>query len=379
MNVVIAHNYYRSSIPSGENVVVDREVTLLQEAGIDCSLFKKSNDALDKSSLFKKLAVAWRMAGSASHKHELKNELEKFGPAGILHAHNVMPLFGYDLFEAAKELGYQTIQTLHNYQLIACSKGFYSKTGIKEPQNPLEVQALSRVNAQSRGVIDYFYQRAYQKVWRDNKIQSIDKFICLTEFQKKLMIQSGLPENKLFVKPNFLPDNGLFKETAPAGGYAIFVGRLAEEKGVLALTEAWKKLSIPLYVVGSGPLGAQLPKATHIHYLGQQSQADLLSLISRSRFLVMNSTWYEPFGLVAIEALSVGVPCLLPKLAALPEFVQEGRTGYCFEAANMTDLAEKAGQLWGQAVNMRADCRADYLARFTPQINLQRLLQIYQA
>ncbi|MDF2940649.1 MAG: glycosyltransferase [Gammaproteobacteria bacterium] len=368
MKVVIAHNFYRSLVPSGENTVVNRETELLKGSGVECFSLSTSNDKLDQASFVGKLKVAFQMAGSRAHKNKLKIELSQFGNPGILHAHNLMPMFGYDLFEAAKELGYQTVQTLHHYQLIA-----------EKPQNNLDDNEVKRLNTQSRGLLDFFYKKAYRNFWQENKIQFIDKFICLTEFQKQLMLKAGLPSHKLFVKPNFLPDPQLFTDNHQPGDYAIFVGRLSEEKGIVALTQAWQKLSIPLYVVGSGPLASELPKASHIHYLGPKSHDEVMQLIARARFLVMNSTCYETFGLSLIEALACGVPCLVPNRGAFPELIQDAKLGYVFEPENMQDMQEKAVKLWGQAVNMKADCRVEYLDKYSAQINLDRLLSIYQA
>jgi glycosyltransferase involved in cell wall biosynthesis len=330
--------------------------------------FSKSNDELDKASFYKKLQTAWQMAGSSAHKQKLREELARLGSPGILHAHNVLPIFTYDLFEAAKQLGYQTVQTLHHHQLLA-----------NKPQNGFKEHELKHLNTQRRGLLGYFYKRAYHKFWQANSIRFIDKFICLTEFQKQLMIRAGFPANKLFVKANFLPDPKLYQENALAGDYAIFVGRLSEEKGISALTQAWQNLSIPLYVVGSGPLASRLPQSPNIHYLGQKPHAELMQLIAKARFLVMNSTCYETFGLSIIEALSCGVPCLVPNIAALPELVQAGNLGGVFESENMQDMQEKAMELWGRAVNMKANCRAEYLVKYTAKTNLDRLMQIYQA
>src|SRR5581483_9389602 len=67
----------------------------------------------------------------------------------------------------------------------------------------------------------------------------------------------GIPADKLRVKPNFVaPDP---QPGAGNGNYAIFAGRLSEEKGLDTLLAAWKQLTgIPLEIVGDGPLLAPL-------------------------------------------------------------------------------------------------------------------------
>ena len=63
----------------------------------------------------------------------------------------------------------------------------------------------------------------------------VDCYIALTEFARQKMISGGLPAERMRVKPNFvLPDPGA---KSGSGDYALFVGRLVNSKGVLAMLE----------------------------------------------------------------------------------------------------------------------------------------------
>ena len=75
----------------------------------------------------------------------------------------------------------------------------------------------------------------------------VNVYIALSEFARGKFIDGGLPPESITVKPNFLgSDPGMGKGE---GAYALFVGRLGEEKGVRLLAEAWCRLSgIPLIV-----------------------------------------------------------------------------------------------------------------------------------
>ena len=75
-----------------------------------------------------------------------------------------------------------------------------------------------------------------------------------------------------------MPDYGIFNDKC--GKYAVIVGRLSTEKGILPLCKAWDKVGIPLYVVGDGPLRDKLPKSKNITYFGQLSQQETLKIIS---------------------------------------------------------------------------------------------------
>jgi len=368
MSVIICHNWYRSSSPSGENVVVAREMELLRQHNICHQECMRYNDKLEQASIVKKIFTALGMSGSIKIQNKLKQELAKFSGYKIFHAHNVLPMFSYDVFAVAKELGFTTIQTLHNYNLIASHKHCYT-------QNTFEPDQLRKMNPFNRGALEFFFERAYKRVWRENRLEYIDKFICLTEFQRDLFIQCGMPQEKLFIKPNFVSDKQ--QMLTSEGEYAIFVGRLSNEKGILQLCEAWQKLDIPLYILGSGHLLGKLPIAKNIHYLDQVDHDELIKMLARARFLIMNSVWYEVLPLVLIEALSCGIPCLVPKLGAMPEIIKNGKLGYTFEPQNMNELIEKAQLLWNNAFTMKLACRKEYENKYTPERNIKLLLAIY--
>ena len=125
------------------------------------------------------------------------------------------------------------------------------------------------------------------------------------------------------------------------GEYALFVGRLAPEKGVLEMLQAWQRLShIPLVVVGDGPLRDQVSQtvrqsgSAHVRLLGQLSADDTRAQMKNARFLVFPSRWYEPFGMTLLEAAACGVPAVAARIGGVPELVVEGQTGLLFDPQN---------------------------------------------
>ncbi len=91
--------------------------------------------------------------------------------------------------------------------------------------------------------------------WREK----IDAFISLTEFAKSKFVEQGISNHKIFVKHPFVyPDPKVDRHERC---YALFVGRLVPEKGILQIVEAWQKwgLEIPLKVVGEGYASSPIP------------------------------------------------------------------------------------------------------------------------
>jgi glycosyltransferase involved in cell wall biosynthesis len=123
---------------------------------------------------------------------------------------------------------------------------------------------------------------------------------------------------------------------AAPGSYALYVGRLAPEKGVERLLEWSRGLPLELVVAGGGPPGflAHLrsmagPNTT---FTGPVSGSALIDLYARCRYLAFLPD-AEEFGLVALEAMAAAKPVLASRQGALPDLVRDGQTGFLVESA----------------------------------------------
>ena len=86
-------------------------------------------------------------------------------------------------------------------------------------------------------------------------VDKVSGFICLTEFFSIKMREAGVPESKLFVRPNFVDAPAFPADQKTADNYALFMGRLSPEKGCWTLIRAFEQLPhVQLKIVGTGPL-----------------------------------------------------------------------------------------------------------------------------
>jgi glycosyltransferase involved in cell wall biosynthesis len=216
--------------------------------------------------------------------------------------------------------------------------------------------------------------------WRNK----VDAYIALTEFARDKFIKGGLPAHKVFLKPNIVssdpgPNQG-------KGNFALFVGRLSEEKGVSTLLSAWKLLSFPLKIAGDGPMRGELlqslkdPDLHAIEYLGALSHAEVISLMKQARVLIFPSEWYEGFPMTIAEAFACGVPVIASRLGAMAEIIRDGETGYLFMPGDYKEIAEKVKRLWNKPAEMLRlgkNARIEYEQKYTPEKNYQLLMNIY--
>ena len=209
--------------------------------------------------------------------------------------------------------------------------------------------------------------------------------MAVSNYVKQELIAGGFPEDKISIKPNFIPDTG---EGAKDGNYAIYVGRLTVEKGLPSLLAAWQKRNspIPLRIIGDGPLQPLVEDYAHrnanIEYLGRLDLSLVLEHIGRAICLVFPSEWPEPFGRAIIEAYSKGVPVVAAATAPIRDMIQNGHTGILFQPGDGDECLEQIISLASDKIRltgMQNNARHRYLAEYTEESNYQRLMQILHA
>jgi glycosyltransferase involved in cell wall biosynthesis len=122
--------------------------------------------------------------------------------------------------------------------------------------------------------------------------------------------------------------------------HILYLGRLAPEKGVDVILKALKylrDLPVTLTIIGTGPwenkikkLATELDICTKLSFEGTLSWDEVESKMYLNDIAVVPSR-YEPFGLVALEAMAHGLPVIASRVDGLKEIVQEGIDGFFFE------------------------------------------------
>jgi glycosyltransferase involved in cell wall biosynthesis len=168
------------------------------------------------------------------------------------------------------------------------------------------------------------------------------------------------------------------------GDYFLFCGRVTEEKGVKTLVHAFQGKKAHLKIAGTGPLTASLKEdaGANVEFLGFLSGDALAEAIRKSSFVVVPSEWEENNPLSVIEAYSYGKPVIGSRIGGIPEIIEEGHTGFTFEAFNPEDLSrviDKASAL-SDEVYAEISIAAKNFARrnFNKQNYCDKLMNIYQ-
>lgn len=332
MRVLVVHNRYRSEQPSGENNVVDAEVKLLHHGGVKVGRFERQSDDIASMSLPRKALVPLQVPWNRSARAELATRLRVERP-DVVHVHNTFPLLSPSVLAACADARVPVVATLHNYGLV-CPPGTLYRDGhvCTDCVGRAPVPAVR--HGCYRGSAVATLPMAVNLVANRHRWRTgVTRFFCISGAQRRLLVDAGLPADRLTVKHNFVTDPGVRR--TGAGEHVLFLGRLTEEKGVSLLMAAWHRLGgslgLPLVIAGTGPLSDEVAAwasgRDDVSYVGLQSSAECRDLAARAAVMVAPSAWLEAFGLVVVEAMAAGVPTVAPAHGAFEELISDGVTG----------------------------------------------------
>ncbi|QIB42833.1 glycosyltransferase family 4 protein [Streptomyces aureoverticillatus] len=390
MHVLVVHNRYSSAQPSGENRVVDEEVGLLRAAGHRVDLFERRSDDIAAKSLLGKVAVPLLVPWNPAVRSELAARLRAERP-DVVHVHNVFPLLSPAVLAACADAGVPVVATLHNYTQV-CPPGTLHRDGRRCTECVGSAMALPAVRhgcyRDSR--LATVPLAVSMTVNRRRWWSGVERFFCISAAQRDVLVRSGMPAERLAVKHNFVPDPGARREGE--GEHLLFLGRLAEGKGMRLLMTAWDQVAadggvgVPLVIAGAGPLEREVTAwaagRDDVRYVGLYDPEECRKAVARAVAVVAPSTVMETFGLVVAEAMAAGVPAVAADHGAFVELVEDGVTGLLHQPGDAASLASRIRRIaadqdrnreMGQAARRR------YEQGFSPAVGLERLEEGYRS
>jgi len=223
--------------------------------------------------------------------------------------------------------------------------------------------------------------------WVGTYQQKVQAFIALSLFSHNIFIQAGLPPERVWVKPNFVPEQNIGE--ADRSPDMLYVGEISRMKGVHILLNAWQTMALPTYrltLIGEGPDRRELQEKyaamKNIIWLGQVAHGQVLETMAASRWLVLPSLCFENFPMVLLEAWSVGTPVIAPNHGAFPDIISVGENGFLFTPGDphalreaLRNVASIDSRTWkGMSSWARRKCRSTYAAKE----NYRQLISIYR-
>src|SRR5664279_1547659 len=225
---MVVHSFYRSEDPSGENSVVHDEIESLPTAGVDVVQFTlHSDDEAARSPLQSALSIA-EVAVHDKHFTPMLERAKRSQP-DVIHVHNTFPWIGGAPYRVSRALGIPVVRTIHNFR-DKCISATHYRDGVECFDCVRSGSPLSGVRHRCyRNSTPYSVGAALIQVRTTRRKGVSPRYLALSQYQKDILVSSGMNEDEILVKPNFVSDRGFVE---PQGSDVLYMGRLSREKGV---------------------------------------------------------------------------------------------------------------------------------------------------
>lgn len=271
----------------------------------------------------------------------LKKVITEYAP-DVVHIHNIGHASPSILFALKKT---PTILTIHGPEafikslIVLCFPASDFKHGIR-----------TKKDLCVKGTLRYMYHRYINGPLYFLGFRNIKTVTTPSHYMQELVANDGHPNI-------ILPNGTLLFEYHPLtneqlNNSIVYAGRLESYKGIDYLIRAFALVTkkfpeSQLHIAGSGVikndlarLAEELSVAHSVNFLGHLERNELQNLYAQSVVVVMPSTWIEAFGLVGIEAMSVGRPVVASNVGGIPDWLIDGKTGYLVPPANAEAIAD---------------------------------------
>lgn len=346
MKVLLVHNDYGKY--SGEEAVVDKMAGMLPPIGYEVAQLRMTT-ADARESLMGKIRGFVSGIYCPGGVKAMREAIRRESP-DVVNVHNLYPFISPAALKECRKAGVPVVMTVHNFRIM-CPTGLFMRDN-----RPCEM-CLERGNEwgcvkynceHSRlKSIGYAARNAVARTGRYYR-DCVDMFACITDFQRRKLIQAGFPPEKIVVIPNSMDVPPL--TDCEAGNYVAYSGRISREKGVDMIIEAARRHpDIPFKLAGAvrdTDLVADLP--SNVELTGYLSGEKLRDFYANARFFVMASRWYEGFPMTILEAARFAKPMVAPDHGGFTEIIGRGddAIGILVSPGNSISLSNAVYELW---------------------------------
>jgi glycosyltransferase involved in cell wall biosynthesis len=266
--------------------------------------------------------------------------LKEFHP-DVVHIHTIGHASPSILFALNN---YPTVLTIHGPEGYTKSLIMYCLPVTDFKDGEYDINNLRLV-----GKLRYFYYRYINYYIYRLGLRNVDAFITLSNYMKSLMDQEGL-ESKYI--PNGIT---LFDYKPLEEGFIpnilMYAGRIEKYKGLDYLIRAMPLIiarfpGMKLYIAGEGSCKKELEELCEklqlqgsVTFFGHVDRNGIQKLYESSSVVVVPSTWPEAFGLIGVEAMSVGRPVVAADVGGISDWLIDGQNGFLVPPKDSRALA----------------------------------------
>lgn len=377
MKILQAHNYYQQA--GGEDTVVAQEKALLESNGHEVFTYYKNNDIISSIKGVQKIGLLKETTWSRKTYEEV-NTILKQDKIDLCHVHNTLPLISPSIYYACKDNNVPVVQTLHNYRLI-CTNGLLMRDGriCEDCLGRSAYGAISKKCYRNSAIQTYVVARMLQKNKRMGTWSNqVDAYLCLTELARQKFIEHGLPEDKLYVKPNFI-DNRTVLSTHKEN-FLVYAGRVMENKGARLILELAKKTKHSIKIIGDGDMIEEFNGIPNVELLGRRTHDETIRVLSKAKAILFPTMLYEGMPMTIIEGFSLKTPIIATNIGASKSMIKNEVTGLLFKMGDYDDFYNKVEVCFTQPKLIQdivSNAFNEYKMHFTAESNYKMIMEVY--
>ena len=380
------HEVVPFSVRSKKNVKSEYEKYFVDPIGDDESIYYKEYKKTPRviAQLLK------RSFYDIDVKNSLKKLIEKEKP-DLIYCMCYINKLSPSVIDAAKECNVKIVVRLSEYGLMCPNYSFLRNGDICEKCATEGLQHCVKnkcVQGSTMASLVRALSMQYHKMI--HIYDHVDAFITPSLFLKKKLQEYKVLKSPVFHVPTFTKIEDRLEYNEKRQNYGLYFGRVAKEKGVEYLVEAYEKLGddYQLMVVGDDQSeeALRLKKYMQEHHVNNVTFAgfklgkELTDIIADARYVFVPSIWYDNFPNVVLEAYIYSKPVIASDLGSLPEMVKDHETGLLFETKNSDAIAKCVREMDNDAEVERMSKNAFNCIQeeFSEDIHYQKLMKVFQ-
>ena len=378
MRILQAHARYRNR--GGEDTTVANEGDLLRNAGHSVHLLDAENAASPVAALGQLARSTWNRPEA----RRMSSAIAELRP-DVVHVHNTWFALSPAVLAAARRQGVPVVMTVQNYRLVCVGSNLFRNGRLCEDcvgRGPWRGVAhrCYRGSGLASGALatNIAFHRA-ARTWH----REVDVVVAVSEFGVERLVAGGVPREKIVIKDNFTHEPPARRLPPSESDQVLFVGRPTPEKGLELVLEAWRGArpsALRLEVVGAPDPAGHADRGDGISFLGPLPHAEVQERMRGARALLVPSQWPEGQPLVVLEALAAGLPVVGTAIGGIEEVLRDDPRSRLVALGDLAGWQTALGELSdGTSVDRRgSSSRALYERRFTPEVGLRRLIDVYR-
>lgn len=289
---------------------------------------------------------------------------------------------------AAKKRGLPVVHRISDFQYMCPNALFYNEVkGVCEDCLNGKCRSCVKYRCVHGSRVYSFIKMAAKKLHdRMHVTRKIDAFIVPSSFTLGKLRQYGVDESKLHHVPTFFNQ----REESPEvtyGDFALYVGRIERQKGLMTLVKAFEGSDRKLKIIGFSNDGYEEElksylegKEHNIEFLGRMDFAGIEPYLKSCRFTVVPSEWYDNFPNAILESFAFKKAVVATEFGSLPELVTDGSTGLTFRYGDSESLREKVVEMFekpGYAERLGTGAYQKLVDNYLPERHYDTLAKIF--